>query len=245
MTDRTVTDRPVSGRPSVTLKWAQTLDGRAAAADGSSQWITGPEARADVYRRRSLADAILVGTGTLLADDPALTARAADGTLLVPPHEQPIPVVVGKREIPAHAQVLTHPALASTERTAPIQLPGDNLADELASLTSMGIRSVFVEGGPAIISSLLRAGLADELLVYLAPALLGGPRLAIDDLGVDAMADITRMRFTAVEQLGVDLRLSAVFSHSAVFPHNADSSHNADFASTPTSATISLPTEAF
>lgn len=205
-------------RPFVTLKWAQTLDGRAAAADGSSQWITGPEARADVHRRRSLADAILVGTGTLIADDPALTARAEDGTLLVPPHEQPIPIVMGKRQIPAHSRVFDHPALTHTGCTSPIQLLGDNLTDELVSLALLGIRSVFVEGGPSIINSFLRAGLADELIVYLAPALLGGPRLAIEDLGISTMADITRIQFTNVEQLGVDLCLSAEFTPTTSIP---------------------------
>src|SRR5690606_4979248 len=93
------------GRPHVTVKWAQSLDGRAAASDGSSQWITGPAARADVHRRRAEADAIVVGTGTLLADDPALTARDGDALL---PH-QPIPVVIGSRETPAAAAVHRHP----------------------------------------------------------------------------------------------------------------------------------------
>src|SRR5690606_16165638 len=81
------------GRPQFTVKWAQRLDGRAAAADGTSQWITGPEARADVHRRRAAADAIVVGTGTILTDDPALTAR--DGDALY--DHQPIPVVIGSR----------------------------------------------------------------------------------------------------------------------------------------------------
>ena len=94
------------GRPHVTVKWAQSLDGRGAAADGTSQWITGPEARADVHRRRSLADAIVVGTGTLLADDPALTARRADGSLY---DDQPRPVVVGTRAVPQEAAVRRHP----------------------------------------------------------------------------------------------------------------------------------------
>src|SRR5690606_12989543 len=93
------------GRPHVTVKWAQSLDGRAAAADGTSKWITGTGARADVHRRRADADAIVVGTGTVLADDPALTARAEDALL---PH-QPVPVVVGSRVVPADARVRQHP----------------------------------------------------------------------------------------------------------------------------------------
>src|SRR5690606_25741771 len=113
--------------PRVTVKWAQTLDGRAAAADGSSKWITGPEARADVHRRRAAADAILVGTGTLFADDPSLTARNADGGLLVPAEQQPIPVVLGRRPIPASARITRHPALTAHGLAAPLQFTGAHL----------------------------------------------------------------------------------------------------------------------
>src|SRR5690606_35728818 len=93
------------GRPHVTVKLAQSLDGRAAASDGTSQWITGPEARADVHRRRAAADAIVVGTGTVLADDPALTARDGDALYA----HQPIPVVIGSRATPADAALRQHP----------------------------------------------------------------------------------------------------------------------------------------
>ncbi|MET0854689.1 MAG: bifunctional diaminohydroxyphosphoribosylaminopyrimidine deaminase/5-amino-6-(5-phosphoribosylamino)uracil reductase RibD, partial [Microterricola sp.] len=94
------------GRPVVTVKWASSLDGRAAASDGSSQWITGPDARIDVHRRRAAADAIAVGTGTVLADDPSLTARDEHGALLP---EQPIPVVFGRRRTAPDAAVFSHP----------------------------------------------------------------------------------------------------------------------------------------
>ena len=203
---------PLSPRPRVIVKWAQTLDGRAAAADGTSQWITGPAARADVHRRRAEADAILVGTGTLIADDPALTARAAAGPgaadeLLVPADRQPVPVLVGHRPIPAGARVLAHPALAPHGLTEPIRVSGDDLAADLQALAERGIGSVFVEGGPAIVSALLAADLVDELLVYLAPALLGGPKLAIGDLGITTISDIRRLTITGSERLGDDLLL--------------------------------------
>jgi len=195
-------------RPFVTVKWAQTLDGRAAAADGSSQWITGPTARADVHRRRAQADAILVGTGTLLADDPSLTARSGE-ELMVPASEQPIPVVLGRRAVPADARVRQHPALAAHGLSAPIHYDGTDLAAHLADLAERGVQRLFVEGGPTVASAFVAAGLVDEVLVYVAPALLGGPRLAIHDLGITTMRDIARLLFTNVEELGTDLLITA------------------------------------
>lgn len=186
-------------RPWVIVKWAATLDARAAAADGTSQWITGPAARSDVHRRRSAADAIAVGTGTLLADDPSLTARDDRGHLL---DEQPVPVVFGRRTVPADAAVRRHPH-------EPLFLTGDDLVADLEELQRRGIRSLFVEGGPALASAFLGAGLVDELLVYVAPALLGGPRLAVGDLGISTIADARRFRFVAVERLGDDVLLVA------------------------------------
>lgn len=210
-----------TGLPHITVKWAQTLDGRAAAADGSSRWITGPEARADVHRRRAEADAILVGTGTLIADDPALTARGESGGLLVPAGAQPVPVVVGHRGIPEGSRVLDHPALAARGLAAPVRLPGDDLAAELATLGTLGIRTVLVEGGPSIASSLIAAGLADEVLVYVAPALLGGPRLALGDIGVAGISGIQRLRVSRAERLGDDLLVRATVDHADRRPASA------------------------
>lgn len=182
------------GRPHVTVKWAQSLDGRAAAADGTSQWITGPEARADVHRRRALADAIVVGTGTVLADDPALTAR--DGDALLP--TQPAPVVIGTRATPADAAVRRHPH-------APLFFDGPDLAPILADLRSRGVQRVFVEGGPTLASAFLAAGLADTVLAYLAPVLLGGPRLALTDIGVGTIDEARRLHVDEWLPLGADL----------------------------------------
>lgn len=195
--------------PRVTVKWAQTLDGRAAASDGSSQWITGPAARRDVHARRAAADAILVGTGTLLADDPTLTARTDAGDLLVPASEQPIPVVLGHREVPAAARINGHPALEAHGLTAPLTFAGDDLKSHLEALAERGVQSVFVEGGPTVASAFLRARLADEVLIYVAPSLLGGPRVAISDLGIESMAGIIKLRFESIEHLGDDLLLRA------------------------------------
>lgn len=187
------------GRPWVLVKWAQTLDGRAAASDGTSQWITGPDARADVHLERSLADGIAVGTGTILADNPALTART--GNALYP--DQPVPVVFGRREVPGDA-------LLRADNREFIQLDGRDLAADLATLPGQGIRTLFVEGGPTLTSALLRAGLVDELLVYQAPLLLGGSRPAISDLGISTLSDASNWRYTDVTLLGADLKIRAV-----------------------------------
>ncbi|MDQ0895347.1 diaminohydroxyphosphoribosylaminopyrimidine deaminase/5-amino-6-(5-phosphoribosylamino)uracil reductase [Agromyces ramosus] len=186
-------------RPRIIVKWASSLDGRAAAADGTSQWITGPEARADVHRRRSAAEAIAVGTGTVLADDPALTARAPGGQFF---DAQPVPVVFGRRPVPSDAAVTRHPH-------APMFFEGVDLAADLAELAHRGIRSLFVEGGPTLASAFIAAGLADELLVYVAPVLLGGPRLALGDLGIESIDAALRYDFAVIERLGDDLLLVA------------------------------------
>ena len=185
-------------RPFVTVKWASSLDGRAAAADGSSRWITGPEARADVHRRRSEADAIVVGIGTVLADDPELTARGEGGLL---PH-QPAPVVLGRRMVPDGARLHAHPLALR-------RFDGRDLDAVLAALYDDEVRSVFVEGGPAIASAFVAAGLADELLVYLAPTLIGGPFTALGELGVGSIDAQRRHTIPGGERLGDDLRIVA------------------------------------
>lgn len=187
------------GRPHVTVKWAQSLDGRAAAADGTSQWITGPAARADVHRRRAASDAIVAGIGTVLADDPALTARAADGSLLP---GQPIPVVLGARKVPGTAALRRHPHPF-------LQYSGDDLRAVLEDLKGRGVQRVFVEGGPAVAASFVREELADELLVYIAPMLLGGDLLALRDIGVETIAQARRLSVSRTETLGDDLLVIA------------------------------------
>jgi diaminohydroxyphosphoribosylaminopyrimidine deaminase / 5-amino-6-(5-phosphoribosylamino)uracil reductase len=187
------------GRPFVTVKWAQSLDGRAAADDGTSQWITGPAARADVHRRRSAADAIVVGTGTVRADDPALTARDAEGRLL---DAQPVPVVIGASDVPADAAVHRHPQ-------HPLFFATRDLPAVLDDLAARGVQRVFVEGGPTLASAFVREGLADELLVYVAPVLLGGGHLALGDIGVDTIAAARRLDVAEMRPLGDDLLLIA------------------------------------
>lgn len=187
------------GRPFVTVKWAQSLDGRAAADDGTSKWITGPDARADVHRRRASADAIVVGTGTVLADDPALTARLADGELA---ESQPLPVVIGNRAVPPDAALRRHPR-------GVLEAGTQDLHQVLDDLRERGVQSVFVEGGPTLASAFVRSGLADRVLTYIAPVLLGGEKTAIGDIGVSTMAEARRLTLTGIERLGDDVLLIA------------------------------------
>jgi diaminohydroxyphosphoribosylaminopyrimidine deaminase / 5-amino-6-(5-phosphoribosylamino)uracil reductase len=187
------------GRPWVTVKWAQSLDGRAAAADGSSRWITGAASRQHVHEQRADHDAILVGTGTVLADDPSLTARGDGGELLP---DQPLPIVVGDRALPDDAALHAHPR-------GLLVVPGHDLGAALRSLRAHGVHSVFVEGGPTIVSALIADGLVDELLVYVAPVLLGGPRTAVGDLGVGSMHERLRLDVASTTTLGPDTLIRA------------------------------------
>jgi diaminohydroxyphosphoribosylaminopyrimidine deaminase / 5-amino-6-(5-phosphoribosylamino)uracil reductase len=187
------------GRPKVTWKFAATLDGRSAAADGSSRWITGPLARADVHRLRAQCDAILVGTGTVLADDPALTVRGADGS---GSGRQPLRVVMGLRPIPASARVLD--AAAPT-----ILLTTHDPAEALKALDEKEIHHVWLEGGPTVAAAFLEAGLVDEVIAYLAPALLGAGAPALGDLGIRTIDQALRLLPSEVTTIGPDIRIRA------------------------------------
>ncbi|MCA0435265.1 MAG: bifunctional diaminohydroxyphosphoribosylaminopyrimidine deaminase/5-amino-6-(5-phosphoribosylamino)uracil reductase RibD [Actinobacteria bacterium] len=180
------------GRPVVTWKFAASLDGRSAAADGTSQWITGAAARSDVHARRALCGAIVVGTGTVLADDPRLTVRDAAGRLQ---GAQPLRVVVGHRDLPAGARVLD-------EAAPTVQLRTHDPAAVLADLHGRGIRQVWLEGGPRVAAAFLRAGLVDEVLAYVAPVLLGSGPTAVGDLGVGTLAAAYRLDLTDADVLG-------------------------------------------
>ncbi len=188
------------GRPLVTWKFAATLDGRSAATDGTSQWITGEAARADVHRQRATRDAVLVGTGTVYADDPRLTVRMPDGQEAA---RQPLRVVLGERPVPCGARLLDAPGEV-------LHLATRDLGEALRALWDRGIRDVWLEGGPTLGAAFLSAGLVDEVYAYLAPALLGAGHAAVGDLGIGTVADIARLVPVEVTCIGEDVRIRAI-----------------------------------
>jgi diaminohydroxyphosphoribosylaminopyrimidine deaminase/5-amino-6-(5-phosphoribosylamino)uracil reductase len=179
-----------SGLPWVVLKLACTLDGRIAAPDGSSRWLTGPEARADAQRLRAESDAVLVGAGTVRADDPELTVRNG-----APVAEQPLRVVLG--QIPRGARV--EPALEMTGDPATV----------LGELGAKGIVQVMVEGGAHVAHAFHAASLVDRYVLYMVPALFGGddgvPMFA--GPGAATLDRVWRGRLVSVTSLGQDLRV--------------------------------------
>ena len=187
-----------TGRPFVTWKFASTLDGRSSAPDRSSRWITGRIARADVHRLRAECDAIAVGTQTVLDDDPELTVRDADDR---PVGRQPLRVVVGDREIPSTARV-------RNDRAETLLLPTHDPAEVLRQLDDRQIRHLWLEGGPTLAAAFLRAGLVDQIVAYVAPAVLGSGHSAIGDLGAESIADLRRFNLADVTRLGDDVRLT-------------------------------------
>jgi diaminohydroxyphosphoribosylaminopyrimidine deaminase/5-amino-6-(5-phosphoribosylamino)uracil reductase len=170
------------------LKLAAGFDGRTAAPDGTSRWITGAEARADVHRLRAESDAVLVGAGTVKADDPELTVRLVEG-------RDPLRVVLGSAPPGAKVQ----PAL---------ELSGD-LGAVLDHLGRLGVVQLLVEGGPTVAGAFHRAGLVDRYVLYLAPALFGGDdgRPLLAGPGAVTLSDVWRGRIVSTERLGGDLRV--------------------------------------
>jgi len=177
-----------TGRPWVVLKLAATLDGRIAAPDGASAWITGEEARADAHQLRAESDAILVGAGTVRMDDPRLTVRDARGC-------SPLRVVLGA--IPSGARV--EPALSM----------GGDLGAVLDQLGERGVLQVLVEGGAKVAHDFHAARLVDRYVLYIAPAFFGGDdaRSVFAGSGARTLDALWRGRIVAVERVGSDLRV--------------------------------------
>lgn len=209
-------------RPRVTLSFAQTLDGRVAAIDGSSQWISGPESLCFCHRIRAAHDAIMVGIGTVLRDDPRLTVRLAEGrdplrvivdsTLRTPPTAAVI------RDGAARGTVIACTDAAPTKRCEALRECGAtvlsfpatpdgrvDLAALLVALGECGIASVMVEGGAQLLTSLLRARLADAVAITIAPLILGAGPAAIGDLGITALGQAIKVRNATWTTYGADV----------------------------------------
>ncbi|WP_406161749.1 bifunctional diaminohydroxyphosphoribosylaminopyrimidine deaminase/5-amino-6-(5-phosphoribosylamino)uracil reductase RibD [Streptomyces sp. NBC_01005] len=211
------------GRPYVLWKYAATLDGRIAAADTTSRWITSAESRADVHRLRAEADAVVVGSGTARTDDPQLGVRGIEGAV------QPLRVVVdtGATAVRPGARVLddTAPTLVAVAEDADaghlpeaavLRLPraahgpGLDIPALLRALHGRGIRSVLLEGGPTLAGAFVAAGTVDKVVGYLAPVLLGAGPAALADAGISTIAEALRLDVTETVRIGPDLRITAV-----------------------------------
>ncbi|MGW4207475.1 bifunctional diaminohydroxyphosphoribosylaminopyrimidine deaminase/5-amino-6-(5-phosphoribosylamino)uracil reductase RibD [Lentzea sp. NPDC004789] len=186
-----------TGRPHVTWKYAASLDGRIAARDGTSRWISSAASRKEVHDLRTKLDAIVVGTNTVKKDDPALTARDDDG---MPLPRQPLPVVVGMSDLPERAKL----------RDTALHLRTHDPDEVLAALAERGIVDVLLEGGATVAGAFLRAGRIDRVLAYVAPVLLGDGPAAVLDAGVSTITDAVRLTVQDVTMSGPDLRISAV-----------------------------------
>ncbi|MDP6453395.1 MAG: bifunctional diaminohydroxyphosphoribosylaminopyrimidine deaminase/5-amino-6-(5-phosphoribosylamino)uracil reductase RibD [SAR202 cluster bacterium] len=209
-----------TGLPFVTVKFAASLDGKIATRTGDSKWITGEESRAYVHQLRAASDAIMAGIGTVLADDPQLTARNPDAATL--PH-QPLRVIVDSRgRTPLNSRLLTEPGetLIATADSG-LEIPGaevvsmpvdDGRVDLCALIQELGrreITSLFVEGGGTLIGSLFDLRLVDKVVAFVAPLIIGGQTAPspVGGQGSERMADALRLSRVKLRQFGDDVAI--------------------------------------
>ena len=178
-------------RPFVTWKFATTLDGRSAAADGTSRWVSSRAARLDTHRLRGLCDTMLVGTHTVEVDDPELTVR---DELDHPVAIQPLRAVMGRRDLAPDRRILN-------DRAETVHLRTREPHEALARLHELDRQHVFLEGGPTLARAFLAAGLVDEVVTYIAPMLLGAGTSAVADLGITTIADALHLHVSDVTVL--------------------------------------------
>lgn len=181
-----------TGRPYFIWKVAATLDGRIAASDGTSQWITSPESREDVQYLRAQSDAILIGTGTALADNPTLRPRIEGA-------HSPIRIVMGERDVPADFNL--RDGLSET-----LFIKGREVAALLEALQGRAINQILVEAGPALGSALFAAGVIDEIILYQAPLLLGSGKSWLEDIGVASIKDAYALTAPSISACGPDFK---------------------------------------
>jgi diaminohydroxyphosphoribosylaminopyrimidine deaminase/5-amino-6-(5-phosphoribosylamino)uracil reductase len=187
-----------TGRPFVTWKFAASLDGRVAAADRSARWISSRASRADAHALRDHVDAIVVGSGTVLADDPQLTVRDADDDLR---EHQPLRVVLDRRHrVPQHARVLDSAAETLVLDTAVPRFA-------LKALYDRGVRHALLEGGPTLAGAFVEAECVDEIVAYLAPVLLGAGPAALNDAGITTIGEALRLHVDSITPIGDDVKV--------------------------------------
>ena len=191
-TQRAWLHRISTGRPYLIWKVAATLDGRVAASDGTSRWITSPESREDVQYLRAQSDAILIGTGTALADNPTLRPRIEGA-------RSPIRIVMGERDIPKDFNL--HDNGSET-----LFIKGHEVASLLEALQGRDINQVLVEAGPTLGSALFAAGVIDEVILYQAPVLLGNGKSWLEDIGVTTIKDAFTLTAPSITACGPDFK---------------------------------------
>jgi len=184
-------------RPRITWKIASTMDGKVAASDGSSKWITGEIARADVARIRSQADAIVTSTATVIADDPLLTSKGLG--------KNPVRIVMGITELSSNSKILGTDAET-------VLIKSRDSKDLISLVKVRGFNQILIESGPTLGTALLRADLVDEIILYQAPTFLGSGKASIGDLGISSISDRLDFEIADVEILGADLKITLVKS---------------------------------
>jgi diaminohydroxyphosphoribosylaminopyrimidine deaminase/5-amino-6-(5-phosphoribosylamino)uracil reductase len=180
-----------TGRPLMLWKVATTLDSKVAASDGTSQWITGPESRADVQELRAQSDAILIGTNTALVDNPHLIPRGHTA--------RPVRIISGEQEVPATNRVFDNEA-----RT--ICVKSKSIPELMKVLSDEGFSQVLVEAGPTLGSALMASGNIDELIIYQAPKMLGAGKEFVSHLGISTLADHLELELLSVKAFGSDIK---------------------------------------
>ena len=180
-----------TGRPLMLWKVATTLDSKVAASDGTSQWITGPESRADVQELRAQSDAILIGTNTALVDNPHLIPRGHTA--------RPVRIISGEQEVPATNRVFDNEA-----RT--ISVKSKSIPELMKVLSDEGFSQVLVEAGPTLGSALMASGNIDELIIYQAPKMLGAGKEFVSHLGISTLADHLELELLSVQPFGSDIK---------------------------------------
>ena len=185
------------GRPRITWKIAATMDGKVAASDGSSKWITGELARTNVAQMRSQADAIVTSTATVIADDPLMTSKGFG--------KNPVRIVMGTTEIKSGAQIMD----GSAET---IFIKSHGFKDLIALANERGFNQLLIESGPTFGTALLREDLIDEIVLFQAPTLFGSGTAAVGDLGITSISGRLDFEISEVEMIGSDLKITLVKS---------------------------------